>query len=185
MQPVLVFRIAHLARQIEAQGADARIAPDPEAGSLFKFVFGEGIESVADIVEDRHPPVLVEVLFHLQVSHQQVLATDKSQVALRAVQTRAFDTTDINRTLRTVIATLQDLGFVVDKADDDLGTVSATKLSGYAMRMTVTVRSRGKSQTAVRASAQYNLSAVSDAKPYQQFFSALEKAMFLKANEVD
>jgi hypothetical protein len=53
------------------------------------------------------------------------------------------------------------------------------------MRMTVTVRPRGTTQTAVRASAQYNLVAVSDAEPYQQFFAALEKAMFLTAHQVD
>lgn len=118
-------------------------------------------------------------------SRQQVLHTDKSQVELRSVQTRVFDTTDKALTLRNVIATLQDLGFVADKVDDTLGMVSATKLSGYAMRMTVTIRPRGTSQLAVRASAQYNLVAVSDAAPYQQFFSALEKAMFLTANEID
>jgi hypothetical protein len=118
-------------------------------------------------------------------SKQQVLATDRSQVELRAVQTRAFDTTDRDLTVRSVIATLQDLGFVIDKADVGLGTVSATKLSGYQMRMTVTVRPRGRTQTAVRASGQYNLTAVSDAQPYQQFFDALQKSMFLTANEVD
>lgn len=118
-------------------------------------------------------------------SRQQILLTDKSQVELRSVQTRVFDTTDWNQTVRTVIATLQDLGFVVDKADEVLGTVSATKLDDYVMRMTVTVRPRGQEQTAVRASAQYNLVAVSDAKPYQQFFDALAKAMFLTAHEID
>lgn len=118
-------------------------------------------------------------------SKQQILATDKSQVALRAVQTRIFETKDRNKTVRTVIATLQDLGFVVDKADEVLGTVSATKLDGYSMRMTITVRERGEERMAVRASAQYNLVAVSDAKPYQQFFNAMEQAMFLKANKVD
>lgn len=118
-------------------------------------------------------------------SRQQIMLTDKSQVALRAVQTRAFDTADQNVTLRTVIATLQDLGFVVDKADHHLGTISATKLDGFVMRMTVTVRKRNNKQTAVRASAQYNLVGVSDDKPYQQFFSALEKAMFLTAQNVD
>lgn len=118
-------------------------------------------------------------------SRQQILHTAATPVALRAVQTRAFDTTDTNLTVRTVIATLQDLGFVVDNADDQLGAVSATKLDGYTMRMTVTVRPRGETQTAVRASAQYELDAVSDAAPYQQFFAALEKAMFLTAHEVD
>jgi hypothetical protein len=118
-------------------------------------------------------------------STQQILATSRSQVELRSFQTRAFDTVDRDTTVRNVIATLQDLGFVIDKADATLGTVSATKLQGFAMRMTVTVRPRGKTQTAVRASGQYNLTAVSDAQPYQQFFAALEKAMFLTANEVD
>ena len=118
-------------------------------------------------------------------SKRQVLLIDKTQVELRAVQTRAFETTDRNRTIRTVIATLQDLGFVIDKADETLGAVSGTKLSGYAMRMTVTILPRGQKQTAVRASAQYNLVAVTDAEPYQQFFAALEKAMFLTANQVD
>jgi hypothetical protein len=130
--------------------------------------------------------VLAALLMACQTdSKQQVLLTDRSQVELRAVQTRAFDTTDKNLTVRNVIATLQDLGFVVDKADEVLGTVSATKLSGYSMRMTVTVRPRGTTQLAVRSSAQYNLVAVSDADPYQQFFAALEKAMFLTANQVD
>jgi hypothetical protein len=118
-------------------------------------------------------------------SKQQIMLTDKSQVELRAIETRAFDTTDKPLAVRNIISTLQDLGFVVDKVDDTLGTISGTKLSGYAMRMTVTVRPRGKSQLAVRASAQYNITAVSDPKPYQQFFAALEKAMFLTANEVD
>jgi hypothetical protein len=118
-------------------------------------------------------------------SRQQVLLTTKSQVELRAVQTRSFDTTDRNMTIRNVIATLQDLGFVIDKADENLGAVSGTKLAGYAMRMTVTVVPRGEKQTAVRASAQYNLNAVTEAEPYQQFFAALEKAMFLTANQVD
>lgn len=118
-------------------------------------------------------------------SRDQVLMVDKSQVALRAVSTRAFDATDRNATIRSVIATLQDLGFVVDKADEQLGTVSATKLAGYVMRMTVTVRPRGAAQMVVRASAQYNMRAVSDAAPYQEFFAALEKAMFLTAHQID
>jgi hypothetical protein len=118
-------------------------------------------------------------------SRQQILATPNSPVALRAVQTRAFDTTERNKMIRTVIATLQDLGFVIDQADEELGSVSATRLDGTAMRISVTVRPRGETQTAVRASAQYGLEAVSDGRPYQQFFNALEQAMFLTAHEVD
>lgn len=118
-------------------------------------------------------------------SRSQILASEESQVKLRSIQTRAFDTTDRTKLLRTVMATLQDLGFVVDSADDTLGTVTGTKLDGYSLRMTVSVRPRGNTQLAVRASAQYNLVAVEDPEPYQQFFASLSKAMFLTAQQVD
>lgn len=118
-------------------------------------------------------------------STRAVMETSRSAVALRSFQQRAFDTADKEKTLRTVIGTLQDLSFVVDKADLDLGTVSATKLSGYQLRITVTVRPRGDTQMLVRANAQYMDQAVEDPKPYQDFFVALEKSMFLTAQQVD
>jgi hypothetical protein len=89
-------------------------------------------------------------------SRDQVLAVSKSQLELRSFQSRVFDTTDNESTLRAIISTLQDFGFVIDKADAKLGSVSGTKLDGYYLRMTVTVRPRGETQTLVRASAQYN-----------------------------
>jgi len=118
-------------------------------------------------------------------SRNQVLATDRSQVALRSIQTRAFDISDKHITLRSVIATLQDLGFVIEEADDVLGSVSATKLDGYDLRITVTVRPRNTRQMLVRANAQYNDMAVEDPLAYQQFFAALERSMFLTAQRVD
>ncbi|MDD3127413.1 MAG: hypothetical protein PHT27_07355 [Candidatus Izemoplasmatales bacterium] len=118
-------------------------------------------------------------------TQQRLLDSESSQVQLRSIQTRAFDTTDKEKTLRTVMSTLQDLGFVLDKADATLGTVSATKLKGYALRMTVTVRPRGETQLLVRANVQYNVQPVTDPEPYQQFFASLEKAMFLTAHQAD
>ena len=119
-------------------------------------------------------------------TQQHLLDSDASQVQLRSIQTRAFDTTDKEKTLRTVMVTLQDLGFVIDKADSTLGTVSATKLrQQYALRVTVTVRPRGETQLLVRANAQYNVQPVTDPEPYQQFFTSLEKAMFLTAHQSD
>ena len=87
--------------------------------------------------------------------------------------------------MRTIISSLQDLGFVVDKADATLGSVSGTKLNKYALRMTVTVRPRGRSQLLVRANVQYGLEPVTDPEPYQDFFTSLEKAMFLTAHLVE
>ena len=116
---------------------------------------------------------------------QRVLDSDQSQVQLRSIQTRAFATADKPRTIRAVIATLQDLGFVIDKADDDLGTVSGTKLKGYTLRMTVSVRPGNAGKVMVRASGQYNVQPITDPEPYQDFFAALGKAMFLQAQAVD
>ncbi|MBM4385856.1 MAG: hypothetical protein FJ091_21115 [Deltaproteobacteria bacterium] len=101
------------------------------------------------------------------------------------MQTRAFDTTNVKGTVRIVMATLQDLGFVLDQANVELGSVSGTKLDRYALRMTVIVSARGEKQVNVRANAQYELKAVEDPVPYQQFFQALEKAMFLTAQQVE
>jgi len=129
--------------------------------------------------------IVLVMLISCAPSTKQVLATKESQVKLRSIQTRAFDTTDRDKMLRTVIATLQDLGFIVDKADNVLGAVSATKLEMYTLRMTVSVRPRGESQLQVRANAQYNITAVEDPEPYQQFFDALSKAIFLTAHQVD
>jgi hypothetical protein len=129
--------------------------------------------------------VLAAALPGCAPSTKAIMQAESSAVELRSFQQRAFDTPDIEKTLRTVIATLQDLGFVVDKADLDLGTVSATKLAGYQLRITVTVRARGATQVLVRANAQYMDKAVEDPKPYQDFFTALEKSMFLTAQQVD
>lgn len=113
-----------------------------------------------------------------------VFETD-SPVQVRSYQSRVFDTADRRQTLRTVIAALQDLGFVINDADATLGTVSATKLDGYTLAVTATVRARGDSQTVVRLNAIHGLSAVEDPAPYQDFFAVLEKAMFLRARQVD
>jgi hypothetical protein len=118
-------------------------------------------------------------------SLEQVTKTGQSAVQMRSYQERAFDTADKEQTLRSVIATLQDLNFVLDKADLDLGMVTATKLSGYQLRVTVTVRPRGETQMLVRANAGYDEEVVKDPKFYRDFFAALEKAMFLTAHEVD
>ncbi len=126
--------------------------------------------------------MLVIVLAACVATQKNIFETSQSQVALRSIQSRVFDFTDRNRMLRTVIATLQDLGFIIDNADETLGTVSGTKLAGYVLRMTVSVRPKGNNQMIVRSSAQYNLEMVEDPEPYQQFFLALSKALFLEVN---
>jgi len=112
--------------------------------------------------------------------------TSESQVKLRSIQTRTFDTTDKKMMMQTVISTMQDMDFVIDKADFVLGAVSGSKFLGYAVvTMTVTVRARGEKQLMVRVNAQYGIKSVEDPETYQDFFTALEKALFLTAHQVD
>jgi hypothetical protein len=129
--------------------------------------------------------LLLVLLGGCQSSRKQLLAADKSQVQLRSIQSRAFDTTDLNTMLRTVMATLQDLEFVIDNADATLGIVKATKLDRGSVRVTVTVRPRGEKQLIVRANAHVGIEPVSDPEPYQRFFTSLSKAIFLEAHHVE
>jgi len=119
------------------------------------------------------------------VTANQHVMEGASAVELRSFQTRAFDMTDKKKMLSAVIATLQDLDFIIDKADEDLGLVTGTKYSGYQIRMSVIVRPRGETQLAVRASALYNDKPIEEPMPYQDFFTALEKSLFLTAHQVD
>ena len=118
-------------------------------------------------------------------TQRNILETTESQVKLRAMQSRVFDMRDNNRLLRTIIATLQDLGFVIDDAEESLGTVSATKRSGYFLRMTVSIRPKGTRQMIVRSNIQFNLEPVEEPEPYQHFFSTLSKALFLEAQPIE
>lgn len=117
---------------------------------------------------------------------QNVLDSEQNQVKLRIMQTRAFDTSDKAKMLKTVISTLQDLDFVLEKSDVELGTVTATKFDmGEVLKMSVTVRPRGETQLLIRANAQWGMAPLRSEAEYQNFFSALEKSIFLTAHQVD
>jgi hypothetical protein len=116
-----------------------------------------------------------------------------NQAELRQMQTREYQQLDRRSAMRSVIATLQDLGFVVDRAEYELGLMTATRFeerSGpradkHIVRVTVTVTERPGQRLSVRANARYGERAVEDPKAYQDFFAALDKSLFLTANRVD
>ena len=60
-------------------------------------------------------------------SSSQILMSESSQVKLRAIQSRVFDTTDRVKILRAAVATMQDLFFDIDVLDEELGIVSGKK----------------------------------------------------------
>ena len=114
-----------------------------------------------------------------------------SQLQTRQIQTRDYDTLDKEKTMRSVVATLQDLGFTIDSADPTLGTITSTRVyyesdyRNFAMRMTVTVQEKEGKRVSVRANARLDDKAIADPKTYQDFFAALDKAMFLTLQKID
>jgi hypothetical protein len=129
--------------------------------------------------------LLAAALAACESSTKELLKPPEEQAALRSMQSRAYDTTDEQKTMRAVIATLQDLGFVIDDANAPLGIVSATKLEGGIVRVMVTVKQHGAKQVSVRASVQSGTKTVTDPSVYQEFFVALSKGMFLTAHEIE
>ncbi len=133
----------------------------------------------------RFAVILISLVISACATHHNAITAGGSQLEIRQIQTRTYDTLDRRATLRSVVATLQDLGFVIDKADYELATISATKLQNYEIRMTVTVREKGGNRLAVRANARFNNRPIEDPASYQDFFAALSKAMFLTAQQID
>ena len=130
--------------------------------------------------------ILLSLASCATTTQKRLLDSDQGQLRLRSAQTRAFDTTDRELMLRTVMATLQDFGFLLDAGEVGLGTVSGGKwVKGEFMRITVSVRPKGKTQLLVRANCQIGVKPVTDPVTYQRFFTALSRSLFLEAHQVE
>lgn len=112
---------------------------------------------------------------------KELLALTDAQMKIRSFQTRAFDVKDQNKVLRGVVASLQDLGFIVERANGPMGLVTAGKFGpggrGF-VELTVTVRAKGEKQTEVRVNAIFNTQPIEDPQIYQNFFIAVERSLF-------
>ena len=117
-----------------------------------------------------------------------VVLSKKSAVELRVMQSRAFETSDEVKVVRSIVATFLDLGYIVDKVEPGVGTVSATKLAH--LKMTAVASQTGPQRTVVRANAIVDMppqirQQVDAPEFYQtRFFEPLSKALFLSALEV-
>jgi hypothetical protein len=114
---------------------------------------------------------------------KDLLAPTDAQLKIRSIQTRTFDIADRNTAMRGVIASLQDLGFIIERANEALGLVTAARFAepNYydVVSITVTVRQDMKDKLTVRANAIYNNKPIEDPKVYQNFFASLERSLFL------
>ncbi|OQW34430.1 MAG: hypothetical protein A4E19_18390 [Nitrospira sp. SG-bin1] len=112
-----------------------------------------------------------------------LLAPTEAQMKIRSLQTRTFDLTDRNAAIRGVITSLQDLGFIIERANEGLGLVTAARFAepNYydVLTISVTVRQETADKMSIRANAIYNNKPIEDPKVYQNFFTALQRALFL------
>jgi len=112
-----------------------------------------------------------------------LLAVSEEQMKLRTIQTRDFDIEDRRQAMRGVVAALQDLGFIVERANEPMGLVSAARFAEpnfyNVVGVTVTVRQTSATTTTIRINAIFNNAPVTDSKVYQNFFATLQKSMFI------
>ncbi|MBX3308301.1 MAG: hypothetical protein KF751_19820 [Nitrospira sp.] len=115
-----------------------------------------------------------------------LLAPTEAQMKIRSLQTRSFDLKDRQLAMRGVIAALQDLGFIIERANESLGLVTAARFAEPnfydVVGVTVTVRSEAESRMIIRANAIYNNKPIEDPKVYQNFFATLERSLFVTKN---
>jgi len=114
---------------------------------------------------------------------QDLLAPTEAQMKIRSVQTRTFDYQDRARAMRAVIAALQDLGFIIERANEPLGLVTGARFAepnyNDVVSVTVTIRQDTAERLTIRANAIYNNKPIEDPKPYQNFFATLERSLFV------
>ncbi len=114
---------------------------------------------------------------------QDLLMPTEAQMKLRSFQTRTFDVKNRQLAMRAVITALQDLGFIIERANEPLGLVTAARFAepNYydVLGVTVTVRPEGEGRMMIRANAIYNNKPIEDPKPYQNFFATLERSLFI------
>ena len=112
-----------------------------------------------------------------------ILAPTEEQTKVRSYQTRTFDVAERQVAMRAVLGVLQDLGFIVERANEPLGLITAARFAepnfSDVVAVTVTVRAVADGQTMIRLNAIHNNRPVVEPEPYQRFFAALEKSLFL------
>ena len=117
---------------------------------------------------------------------ENLLAPTEEQMKIRNMQTRTFDVADRRVAMRGVIAALQDLGFIIERANEPLGLVTAARFAepNYydVVGVTVTVRSLNEKQTTIRANAIFNNEPITDPEVYRNFFATLERSLFIGRN---
>lgn len=111
-----------------------------------------------------------------------LLTPTEAQTKLRSYQSRTFDVRDRLTAMRGVMGVLQDLGFIIERANEPLGLVTAARFAepnfSDVVGVTVTVRPQDGERMLIRVNAIFNNRPVEDPQVYQNFFAALERSLF-------
>jgi len=131
------------------------------------------VASVAGCATNQEPPVV---------------ASQKSAVELRAMQSRKFETADEKKVFRAILAVMLDLGYAITSMEPKAGTITGNKLA--QLTLTASISSSDRKTTTVRANAVVKTNPQKLAQPHQvdnpefyqkRFFEPLSQALFLDA----
>jgi len=139
---------------------------------------------------------------------------EMSQIETRQLQTRTYDSTDTVEGIKSVIAALQDEGYLIDNANETLGVVTASREDDTALpgakewaegsyNMTYetvqrTLVSASVSKVAGQLKIRINIVRkafnqnggviwsvpIQDGAQYQRLFSKVDKSLFLNREEI-
>jgi hypothetical protein len=123
-------------------------------------------------------------LLACQSTAERATGSSSSQLKIRNVQTKNYIDVSKKQALRAVIATLQDLEFIITDADYILGSVTATKLTHNGIKISIIVQEQGN-DVSVRANARQNKFPITQKNVYHNFFLILSKSIFLVKNSVN
>lgn len=112
-----------------------------------------------------------------------LLAPTEEQMRIRNMQTRSFEVADRRQAIRGVIQALQDLGFIIERANEPLGVVTGARFAEPnfydVVGVTVTVRDEGGRNMTIRANALFDNQPITDPEVYRNFFATLERSLFV------
>ena len=118
-----------------------------------------------------------------EVEPVNLFASAEEQMKMRNMQTRTFDVSNRTTAIRGVIQGLQDLGFIIERANEPLGIVTGARFAepNYydVVGVTVTVRSAAEGRMTIRVNALFNNEPITDPEVYRDFFATLERSFFI------
>ena len=141
---------------------------------------------------------------------QQTRSPQRTQLEIRQIQTRTYETKDTKMVMKAMLNVLQDNGFTINQTSLDLGFVNATKevdvenpwekfwtrhvltmnsittctvnISEFGNQTRVRVNFQVKGMTAIGSiAAVYQ---VDDPKFYQDFFAKVDKGIFVEKEKI-